>query len=379
MFTRFSVSIGFMSFTMVVCQVVAIACGRETSPISPTSPTPINAPIASSTGDNTGGAIATSDSTTPPDSSGVSGLSGVLGGNDKNDGYIPSGQSLDWVSVLNEGNFERNVFALGVLITGDDTNTFFIRLGTGFAAGFSNVLWTNAHVVEGVVEGVDAWTTELATDTTFTVVPVAYRGGILGSGSGLSLNNVRVIKHDNYDGTTDSEDVAAYIFSDEPFRHEPLPSLLPTRFADELAVGQPVGTLGFPGELPVFTGMSSNQTVVPIFKDGTISALLSLDTDNATTEVGRQLQYNLTTTGGTSGSPVFDHLGFIIGINHASYRNFVADTSGTVIGVNTPNASYGIRVDALHELIPPVYNSPASVRKVVSIPYPYTSYQPFPE
>ena len=99
------------------------------------------------------------------------------------------------------------------------------------------------------------------------------------------------------------------------------------RFVDELAVGQPVGTLGFPEELWVLTGGWWNKTVVPTFKDGTLSALKSLNTDIYPTEVGRLLQYNLTTTRGTSGSPVFDHTGFIIGNNHASHLNFVADSS----------------------------------------------------
>lgn len=92
------------------------------------------------------------------------------------------------------------------------------------------------------------------------------------------------------------------------------------------------------------------------------------------------LQYNLTTTGGTSGSPVFDHHGFVMGMNHASHtgREFVdVDT----LNINTANASYAIRVDAMHELIPPipVYNSPARVRRVVDLrTYPYATYQPFP-
>ena len=359
---------------LVVSHVLVVGCGRESAPTSPTSPTQTNVPTASSTGENTGGVDVSTGSTTTPDSSGVSGVTGVLGSNNKDDGYTPSGEPLDWVSVLNEGNFERNVFVIGYLIDENETS-FFSRFGTGFAAGFSNVLWTNAHVVATM----DELITANANDTTF--IPVAIRGGSSVAGeSVLSLENVRAIKHPNYDGTTDTEDVAAYIFDDEPFRHELLPSLLPIRFADELTVGQPVGTLGYPGELSAFNGGPWNNTVVPTFKDGTLSALRSLVTDTDPTDVGRLLQYNLSTTGGTSGSPVFDHLGFIIGINHAGRDFFVADTSGSVIRINPPNAGYAIRVDALHELIPPVYNSPASARKVVDArTYPYSTYQPFPE
>ena len=355
---------------LVVSHVLVVGCGRESAP---TSPTQTNVPTASSTGENTGGVDVSTGSTTTSDSSGDSGVTGVLGGNNKDDGYIPSGQSVDWVSVLNEGNFERNVFVIGYRVNVNDSPFFFPR-GTGFAAGFSNVLWTNAHVIESMENGISAF----EDDTTF--VPTAYRGGLWSLESSLSLTNVRTIKHPRYDGTTSSEDVAAYIFADEPFKHEPLPSLLPMRFVDELAVGQPVGTLGFPEELWVLTGGWWNETVVPTFKDGTLSALKSLNTDIYPTEVGRLLQYNLTTTRGTSGSPVFDHTGFIIGITHASHLEFVADTSGVVVSVNPANAGEGIRVDALHELIPPVYNSPASARRVVDArTYPYSTYQPFPE
>ena len=63
-------------------------------------------------------------STTTSDSSGVSGVTGVLGGNDKDDGYIPSGQTVDWVSVLNEGNFERNVFVIGYRVNVNDSPFF---------------------------------------------------------------------------------------------------------------------------------------------------------------------------------------------------------------------------------------------------------------
>ena len=366
---RYIEVISLLWFVVVVSQLVLISCGRESAP---TSPTQTNVPTASSTGENTGGVDVSTDSTSSPDSLGGSGIETTLGGNNKNDGYSPSDGVVDWVSVLNEANLQRNVFAIGYILDLDET-TYFYNVGSGFAAGFSNVLWTNAHVVEAM----ENRRALFSDDTTF--YQRAYRTGGFDTATRLSLENVRTIIHPQYNGDIDSEDVAVYIFSDEPFKNEPLPSLLPMRFVDELAVGQPVGTLGFPGELGVFTGEWWDKNVVPAFKDGTLSALRSLITDTFPTETGRLLQYNLTTTAGTSGSPVFDHMGFIVGINHAAYTNFVADTSGTVIGVNTPNASFAIRVDALHELIPPVYNSPANVRRVVSMPYPYATYHPFPE
>ena len=355
--------------------IVLTGCARDSVPTSPQSPNNLIVSTA-----NTGGVGATSDftgsdsdSTDVPSDSSVVSVGGSLGSNTTYDGYQLPDSYVDWASVLNDANLKRNVFGIGFM-TLDNTGELveFGIIGTGFAAGFSNVLWTNAHVVHALYNNVG----EKAFGFT---IGFAARAGVLSVENLLSLDSVRFVVHHDYDVTTTSEDVAAFIFENEPFRHEQLPSLLPARFADELTVGQPVGTIGFPGELSALTFTESDIIVTPTFKQGTLSALRTLFTGEQ--QVGRSLQYNLTTTGGTSGSPVFDHMGYIIGINYAIDIGFVvSDTSGVDHVLNPANAGYAIRVDAMHELIPPVYNSPTRVRRTVdSRPYPYPAYQPFPE
>lgn len=353
----------------LVIFAVSVSCSSESGPTGPGS--------ASRDGTIPTSAVGAAGITANTGTAGPSGSTGSAGTADTTitDAVYSSGaNAVNWADVIEGANLYDNIYA--IYYVPDGTN--YVRfIGTGFAAGFSNVLWTNAHVVHYLYDspGVKAFDFEFA---------LARRSGREWDDtsriSQLRLDDVRFIVHSDYDGTTQSEDIAAFIFPDEPFRFEPLPALLPGRFVDDLREGQPVGTLGFPGELWDVTG--PEQIVTPTFKPGTLSAFRSLGSGS---QNQRMLQYNLTTTGGTSGSPVFDHHGFIIGMNHASHAGHeITDTDGNTVNVNTANASYAIRVDAMHELIPPVpvYNNPARVRVLAdaaSRPYPYAIYQPFPE
>ena len=359
-----------VTFLYLVSIAVFVACSSDSGPTGPASSgdtIPNSAVGATGTTVSTG----TTGTAGPSDATGSAGTSETADSDGSSAVYSSGANAVNWADVIDGANLYDNIYAIYYLPQGTNYVTF---IGTGFAAGFSNVLWTNAHVVKKLYDrpGVKAFDFQFA---------MARRTGRPWSDrtvpSRLILDNVRFIVHSDYDGTTDSEDVAAFIFAGEPFRYEPLPSLLPQRFVDDLRVGQPLGTLGFPGELSRITG--PDQLVTPTFKPGTLSAFRSLGTGS---QNQREIQYNLTTTGGTSGSPVFDHHGFIIGIHFSSHAGReVADVDGNTINVNTANASYAIRVDAMHEMIPPIpaYNSPASVRRVVDLrTYPYATYQPFP-
>lgn len=360
------------TFLYLVSLAVFVACSQDSGPTGPASAGDTILDSASGAAGTTVG-TGTTGTAGPSDATGSAATSDTTDTGDGSSSVYNAGQNaVNWADVIDGANLYDNIYAIYYVPEGTYNFTF---IGTGFAAGFSNVLWTNAHVVHElyVRPGVKAFEFEFA---------FAQRSGSDWSDSSspsfFVLDDVRFIVHPDYDEATESEDVAAFIFQDEPFRDEPLPSLLPERFVDDLRAGQPVGTLGFPAELPRLTG--PDKIVTPTFKPGTLSALRSLETGG---QNKRQLQYNLTTTGGTSGSPVFDHLGFIIGIHYGGYggRKFV-DVDGDTINVNTVNASFAIRADALHEMIPavPVYNNPASVRRVVDLrTYPYATYQPFPD
>ena len=72
---------------------------------------------------------------------------------------------------------------------------------------------------------------------------------------------------------------------------------------------------------------------------------------------------------GTSGSPVFDHNGFLVAINHASY------TGGNAL-------HFGIRVDTLWEFLDYLEAGRGQMPRTATMPqrsYPHAEYQPFLE
>ena len=147
-----------------------------------------------------------------------------------------------------------------------DGLTYYVSIGSGFAAFYSGVLWTNAHVVEGLQE-------VLAEVAIVNPEPVAVRSGtgLGGDGTYVIVGNGWI--HPEYDGTVTSEDIGLLDIDGE------VPvglSLLPREMVDDLTIGQPVGTLGFPGELGISNG-DADSRAVGTFKDGVISALRAID------------------------------------------------------------------------------------------------------
>ena len=173
--------------------------------------------------------------------------------------------------------------------------------------------------------------------------------------------------HPDYDDTTRSEDVGLIAIDvTVPVGFE----FVPREYTSAISVGQPVGTLGFPGELGSTGGAEGNRRVTATFKDGTISALRLRDTG---TDSHVEIQYNFDTSPGTSGSPVFDHNGWIVAVNHA--------------GVSGGEAlNFGIHVAALWDFLDYLESGrsqmPLRGRAATTMPrraYPHTEYQPFPE
>jgi hypothetical protein len=144
-------------------------------------------------------------------------------------------------------------------------------------------------------------------------------------------------------------------------------------------VGQPIGTLGLPGELEELYGMLPVAT----FKDGTISALrpYSPDEPAITPANSRLVQHNLDTTGGTSGSPIFDHRGFIIAVNFAGYGVpvFVPGPDGMDLDLIPMNLGLAIRVDEVWAMVDLIDAEATPPSTPPGSAYPFDSYQAFPE
>lgn len=336
--------------------LVLLACKGDTGPMGPAGPVGPAGP-AGQTG-ATGAA-------------GPAGIPGPAGPQGE------PGETLDWSAVIEDQNLDGAVYAIGVQVQGKN-----YVLGSGFVAHFWNAIWTNASVVQAVL---------ISTGFIDHLNPRAFAvksGTEVGGSDTYWLRYFWV--HPDYDGTDGSPD-AALLTIDANLTD--LPFFLPRDQAQGLNVGQPIGTIGFPEEL------SGEAVNVPIatFRDGTISALRPFGDEVPAPENSRVIQHNLDLPGRTSGSLIFDHQGYIVGMNFAGiFRVVYDDQTGQPARVPSNNPGLALRVDELWRLydlargagraVPDVSAADASGRHVdvplLLVPeqdYPHESYLPFPK
>ena len=279
----------------------------------------------------------------------------------------PPGAPLNWADVIEDGNIYDAVYVVGARVEGSGETRVY-TWGTAFAAYYTDKLWTNAHVADVLLD--------LEQRETGEIVPFVARAGeriLEGPGPGTIRWNGAII-HEGYEGTgttdaSQSPDVALLLLEEEV--PGPLPALLPREFGGDLRVGQPLGTLGFPADLAGETGV----LVLPTFKEGTLSALRPFYTDDFDgTNTGMLLHHNLQIEGGTSGSPIFDHNGYIVSINFAGKENRVPDEDGNIVRIETSHG-FGIHVEALWQMIDQVGEPPAVTARVAVSD---GSYAPYP-
>ena len=290
-----------------------------------------------------------------------------------------TGEPFDWGEVVESENLEDGVFGIGVSFDNPNgSGRRRVLIGTGFNAEYSNALWTNAHVVQGLEE-------TLALDILSDRNPeaVAFRSGSMFRGQDEYVIPDPGLIHPAYDSKEavgDTPDVGVFFLDDNLSGEGGVLSLIPREHVDGLRIGQPVATLGFPGELK-FTGRDADNTVNATFKDGTISALRIRGSGDAEYV---EVQYNFHATGGTSGSPVFDQYGWVIAVNFSGIEAEVTDTDGDPVDIGVGSLDFGMRVDALWDFIE-CCTTPAAMplrdggRPLHQRTYPFTEYQPFPE
>lgn len=271
--------------------------------------------------------------------------------------------------MIGEARLDEASYAIGFAYTDPrDGVRRFLSFCTGFAAHYSGAIWTNAHCVDGLAEN-------LVTLAEFDPVPLAVQSGTRVGGS----ESYEIVgdgwTHPGYDGTTKSEDVGLLDIVGEVSVGM---DLLPREMFGELSVGQPVGTIGYPGELTA-TGGDANIHAIPTFKDGTVSALRLVDSGESSHV---EVQYNFDASGGTSGSAVFDHNGWVVAVNHAGPEVNVLDVDGNEVRIGIGSLDKGIRADVVWDLIDHLESSPLAAARAGLLPqkpYPYAIYQLFPE
>lgn len=286
-----------------------------------------------------------------------------------------TGETLDWSDVIETENLGDAVYAIGVQVQGKN-----YVLGSGFVAHFTNAVWTNVHVVQAVL---------ISTGFIQHLNPRAFAvksGTEIGGPDTYWLQTFWI--HPDYDGTASSPDAALLIIDADL---TDLPFFLPRDRAQSLSVGQPVGTIGFLEEL------SGESVTVPIatFRGGTIGALRPFEDAVPTPANSRIIQHDLDLAGRTSGSLIFDHSGYIIGMNFAGiFRVVYDDRTGMPTRVPSENPGLAVRVDELWRLYDlantsgrPVVTGVAGRRTDTDVPvvlepeqdYPHASYMPFPD
>ena len=271
--------------------------------------------------------------------------------------------------MIEDWSLDQAIYAIGYRVLG-----YNYLIGSGFRAHYSDVIWTNAHVAEGLSDVI----TNLAI---LGPTPFAVKSGTVIFGPDTHILETFFV-HPEYNGSTLSPDVAFLLVGET---ESPVPAFIPQEFADDLRVGEPIGTIGFPGEV------AGINTTVPIgtFKDGTISALrpYSPNTPIVSPANNKMVQHNLDLSGGTSGSPIFDHLGWIIAVNNSGTEELVIDAvTGEPARVPTGNIGFGIRADEVWSFIDWLGSGkPIALPKPVPprwprgmVGYHHEVYQPFP-
>ena len=290
-----------------------------------------------------------------------------------------TGHTLDWSDTIADANLSDSSFVIGLSFPelADEGGAFFVLYGSGFSAHYENMIWTNAHVLNAVRDSLPFYK-----ETYNSVVAVAVRSGTpVGGERTYVVDLAASVIHPDYDRENSFETTPDLALLRIDASLSDVPSFLPRKFATELRAGQPIGTLGFPGELafPFRTAVH-----VATFKDGVISALrpYSTEEESVNPENSRLVQHNLDLSQGTSGSPIFDHNGFIVAVNFGgtTYTVVVQVEPELVVDLPTANIGWGIRVDEAWTLIDHIDGDTASqATAATSRAYPHSSYRVFPE
>ena len=260
----------------------------------------------------------------PPGPQGERGEPGPQGERGPQGEQGPPGVAVNWADVLDNLKVADAIYAIGYSLPGGRNYV----IGTGFAAAFTNAIWTSAHVALAVRD-------ELAALAHLGPIPFAVKSG---TAIGTTPGTYRLRSYYIHPDYTDGADIAVIT------THTELPAFLSLLPRDRTTgrVGQQIGAMGFPNEV------SHLYTTAPtaFFKDGIISALRPFSPTRAL------ILHNLDLPEGASGSPILDHLGWVIAVNNSGTERLVFDANtGQPERVPTGDSGFGVRVDEMWRLV----------------------------
>jgi len=193
----------------------------------------------------------------------------------------------------------------------------------GFCTGFAirpDVLATNAHCVR-------------AAEKSFVQVAALMNGASSAAGR---FPVVQMVAHPGYRDGEISPDVGLMKIRGAL---QTLVTIADSAELSQVAPGIDMFLYGFPGRL--------NKEAAPeaTFIDGKIGRVTSFDQSLGDFNSNTLLQHSAYCTGGTSGSPMFNSAGHVIGINAGGY----VENGQALAGYN-----FGMRIDLVHVLLPAV-------------------------
>jgi V8-like Glu-specific endopeptidase len=207
-------------------------------------------------------------------------------------------------------------------------------VGSGFAIT-PNTILTNAHVYIGALSAYIIYKQK-----GYNVKPVAVRNGQSSTGQYAFILDTGGYHTQYVDTTNFTHDIGFFKTSSSMSKWISLQSALEIQ---KIKVGQEIGTLGYPGE----TSDRINRIAYATFKNGVISSLSPFNSSDVPTISNTLIvQHNLNTSGGTSGSPIFDILGNLVAINNSSKKEAIwDDATGRFKYIPTGAVAWAIRAD----------------------------------
>lgn len=250
----------------------------------------------------------------------------------------PAGEGASWDNTV--AQYEDCVYLIGFIPYGEE---YAIHVGTGWAVSATQII-TNAHVAYGIYD--------LSRDDFNSSLDkiVAIKNGTF-TGRSATYELVECTVHSGYNNLNPFSSDFAIFTVDTTSMPDYVSLTTDLGFLKSVRVGQAVGTLGFPGELST-SDMDGYQPIAT-FKNGIISALRPFNQRQTAQNSDNNMvvQYNFSTTGGTSGSPVFLQNGRPIAINNSEIAAYVWDINDDLVRINLGDINFGIRLDNSSELL----------------------------